>query len=184
MDYPLYRSSLLWHPTKDLCHVDPEIVELSSQCFSGGDVDPVEPDMTIQRRSVPIGEPIVVTGRVVDSNDYPVRRQLLEIWQADAAGRYIHKRDQHSAPIDPNFTSVARCPNDADDHYWFTTIKPGPYPWSNHRMSCGRRKFTSRCSALPSPRGLPRTCISRAIDYSPLTRSPSRSLTTRHVAGR
>lgn len=132
-DYPPYRSSLLRHPTKDLCHVDPEVVELSSPCFSERDVDPVESDLTIQHSGVPIGERIVITGQVVDANNYPVRRQLVEIWQANAAGRYIHKHDQHSAPIDPNFTGVGRCLTDDDGYYRFTTIKPGPYPWRNHR---------------------------------------------------
>ena len=76
---------------------------------------------------------MVVTGRVLDGDGRPVRHQLVEIWQANAGGRYIHKRDQHPAPIDPNFTGVGRCLTDADGTYRFTTIKPGPYPWKNHR---------------------------------------------------
>ena len=75
---------------------------------------------------------MVVTGRVVDGDGRPVRRQLVEIWQANAGGRYIHKRDQHPSPIDPNFTGVGRCLTDDDGYYRFTTIKPGPYPWKNH----------------------------------------------------
>ena len=74
----------------------------------------------------------MVTGRVLDGDGRPVRHQLVEIWQANAAGRYIHKRDQHPAPIDPNFTGVGRTLTDADGSYTFTTIKPGPYPWKNH----------------------------------------------------
>ena len=75
---------------------------------------------------------MVVTGRVVDGDGRPVRNQLVEIWQANAAGRYIHQRDQHPAPLDPNFTGAGRCLTDADGSYRFITIKPGPYPWKNH----------------------------------------------------
>jgi protocatechuate 3,4-dioxygenase beta subunit len=75
---------------------------------------------------------MVVTGRIVDGDGRPVRRQLVEIWQANAGGRYTHKRDQHPAPLDPNFTGVGRCLTDDDGTYRFTTIKPGPYPWRNH----------------------------------------------------
>src|SRR5690625_2985288 len=79
-----------------------------------------------------IGERIRVTGRVLDGEGRPVRNQLVEIWQANSAGRYIHKRDQHPAPIDPNFTGVGRTLTGDDGSYSFTTIKPGPYPWKNH----------------------------------------------------
>ena len=97
------------------------------------DVHPLESDLTIQHSGEPIGERMVVTGRIVDGDGRPVRRQLVEIWQANAGGRYIHKRDQHPSPIDPNFTGVGRCLTDDDGSYRFTTIKPGPYPWKNHR---------------------------------------------------
>ena len=132
LDYPPYRSSLLRHPTKDLHHADPETIELYSPVFGERDVDALESDLTIQHRGEPIGERIVVTGRVLDGDGRPVAHQLVEIWQANASGRYIHKRDQHPAPIDPHFTGVGRCLTDADGTYRFTTIKPGPYPWRNH----------------------------------------------------
>jgi protocatechuate 3,4-dioxygenase beta subunit len=132
LNYPPYRSSLLRHPTKALLHADPEALELSGPCFGERDVDPLDSDLTIQHSGGPIGERIVVTGRVVDGAGRPVRRQLVEIWQANACGRYIHKRDQHPAPLDPNFTGVGRCLTDDDGVYRFTTIKPGPYPWRNH----------------------------------------------------
>ena len=131
-DYPPYRSSLLRHPTKDLHHADPEGVELWAPAFGHRDVGALEADLTIQHGGEPIGERMVVTGRVLDGDGRPVRRQLVEIWQANAGGRYIHKRDQHHAPIDPNFTGVGRCVTGADGTYWFRTIKPGPYPWRNH----------------------------------------------------
>ena len=76
---------------------------------------------------------MVVSGRVLDGDGRPVRHQLVEVWQANAAGRYIHQRDQHPAPLDPNFTGMGRCLTDGDGVYRFTTIKPGPYPWRNHR---------------------------------------------------
>ena len=78
---------------------------------------PLEADLTIQHRGEPVGERMVVTGRVLDGDGRPVRHQLVEIWQANAAGRYIHKRDQHPAPIDPNFTGVGRCLTDGDGTY-------------------------------------------------------------------
>ena len=133
LDYEPYRSSVLRHPTKHPHHADPEGIELWSPVFGHRDVDPLEADLTIAHRGEPVGERMVVTGRVLDGAGRPVRHQLVEIWQANAGGRYIHKRDQHPAAIDPNFTGVGRCLTDADGRYRFTTIKPGPYPWKNHR---------------------------------------------------
>jgi len=132
LDYPPYRSCRLRHPTKDLHHADPETIERSAPCFGEWDVDPLEADLTIGHAGEPLGERITVTGRVVDGGGRPVRRQLVEIWQANAGGRYAHKRDQHPAPLDPNFTGAGRCLTDDDGHYRFTTVKPGPYPWRNH----------------------------------------------------
>ena len=93
---------------------------------------PLEADLTIQDGGEPLGERIVVTGRVLDGQGRPVAGQLVEIWQANAGGRYIHKRDQHPAPLDPHFTGVGRCLTGPDGAYRFQTIKPGPYPWKNH----------------------------------------------------
>jgi protocatechuate 3,4-dioxygenase beta subunit len=132
LDYRPYRSSLLRHPTTQLRDIDPEAVELWAPCFGAGDVAAFESDLTIQHAADPIGERTVVTGRIVDGDGRPVRGQLVEIWQANAAGRYAHQRDQHPAPLDPNFTGVGRCLTDDDGTYRFTTIKPGPYPWRNH----------------------------------------------------
>jgi protocatechuate 3,4-dioxygenase beta subunit len=134
-DYPPYRSSLLRHPTKALQQADPEGVELWSPCFGERDVDPFEADLTIQRGGEPIGERMVLNGRVLDGAGRPVRRQLVEVWQANAGGRYLHQRDQHPAPLDPHFTGMGRCLTDDDGRYRFTTIKPGPYPWRNHHTA-------------------------------------------------
>ncbi|GAB3664550.1 protocatechuate 3,4-dioxygenase subunit beta [Nocardioides korecus] len=132
LDYAPYRSSALRHPTKDLHQADPEQVELLAPVFGHHDVGAAESDLTIQHSGEPVGERIVVAGRVLDGDGRPVRHQLVEIWQANAAGRYLHQRDQHPAPLDPHFTGVGRVLTDADGGYRFTTIKPGPYPWKNH----------------------------------------------------
>ncbi|WP_369373002.1 protocatechuate 3,4-dioxygenase subunit beta [Promicromonospora sp. Populi] len=132
LDWAPYRSSLLRHPTKDLHHADPETIELFAPVFGERDIGALEADLTVQHNGEPIGERIVVRGRVVDGQGRPVRRQLVEVWQANAAGRYVHKRDQHPAPVDPNFTGVGRMLTDDDGWYQFQTIKPGPYPWKNH----------------------------------------------------
>ena len=132
LDYPPYRSSVLRHPNQALHPADPEAAELYAPVFGAQDVDVLESDLTIQHRGEPIGERIVVTGRIIDGDGRPVVNQLVEIWQANAAGRYIHQRDQHPAPLDPNFTGAGRCLTGADGSYRFASIKPGPYPWKNH----------------------------------------------------
>lgn len=132
LDYAAYRSSALRHPSMSPQPADPEGVELLAPVFGHQDVDPVDADLTIQHRGEPLGERTVVTGRVVDGAGRPVSNQLVEIWQANAAGRYVHQRDQHPAPLDPNFTGTGRCLTDDEGVYRFTTIKPGPYPWRNH----------------------------------------------------
>ena len=131
-DFPPYRSSLLRHPTKNPKLVDPETIELWSPAFGQRDVAAIESDLTLQHIGEPQGERMTVEGRVLDSWGRPVRNQLVEIWQANAAGRYIHQRDQHPAPLDPNFTGAGRIVTDDDGFYKFTTIKPGAYPWKNH----------------------------------------------------
>jgi protocatechuate 3,4-dioxygenase beta subunit len=153
LDYPPYRSSILRHPTKALVRADPEAVELFAPVFGPQDVDAVEADLTVAHRGEPLGERIVVTGRVVDGDGRPVAGQLVEVWQANASGRYAHQRDQHPAPLDPNFTGVGRCLTGPGGEYRFTTIKPGPYPWRNHvnawrpahiHFSLFGREFTQR----------------------------------------
>ncbi len=133
LSFTPYRSSTLRHPTKEPRQADPEGAELLAPVFGHCDVDPLEADLTIQHGGVPIGERIAVQGRVVDGDGRPVRRQLVEVWQANAGGRYIHQRDQHPSPADPNFTGVGRCLTDDDGGYRFVTIRPGAYPWRNHR---------------------------------------------------
>jgi protocatechuate 3,4-dioxygenase beta subunit len=95
-------------------------------------VTPADADLTGGHAGEPIGERIIVSGRVTDSDGRPIRRQLVEIWQANAAGRYRHDVDQHPAPLDPNFTGAGRCLTDDEGRYRFVTIRPGEYPWRNH----------------------------------------------------
>ena len=89
-------------------------------------------DLTRQHEGEPLGERIIVSGRVLDGDGRPIRDTLVEIWQANAAGRYLHKGDQHPAPLDPNFSGAGRCVTDDEGRYEFITIKPGAYPWGNH----------------------------------------------------
>ncbi|MFE6690498.1 protocatechuate 3,4-dioxygenase subunit beta [Streptomyces sp. NPDC057743] len=135
-NYPPYRSSALRHPKQPPIPValerDPEAVELASPVFGATDVTELDNDLTRQHPGEPLGERITVSGRLLDRAGRPVRGQLIEIWQANAAGRYAHQRDQHPAPLDPHFTGVGRTLTDDDGHYTFTTIKPGAYPWRNH----------------------------------------------------
>ena len=132
LDYAPYRSSVLRHPTEERQLADPEGVELWAPCFGHADVDDTEADLTSRHTGEPLGERILVTGRVLDGDGRPVRHQLVEIWQANASGRYWHQRDRHPAPLDPNFTGAGRCLTDGDGVYRFQTIKPGAYPWRNH----------------------------------------------------
>ena len=133
LDYPPYRSSLLRHPRNGLHPADPESIELTAPVFGHGDVDPSESDLTAQHAGgQPVGERIVTTGRVLDGHGRPVVGQLVEIWQANASGRYLHRLDQHDASLDPHFTGTGRCLTGSDGSYRFTTVKPGPYPWGNH----------------------------------------------------
>ena len=132
-DYAPYRSSILRHPKQSPIEItDPEAAELYGPVFGVSDVAALDADLTRQHPGEPLGERMTVTGRILDRHGRPIRGQLVEIWQANASGRYAHQRDQHPAPLDPNFTGVGRCLTDGDGRYQFTTIKPGPYPWRNH----------------------------------------------------
>jgi protocatechuate 3,4-dioxygenase beta subunit len=131
-DWPDYRSTGLRGPRKPLLVLPPALSDLSGPVFGEDAVGAGDADLTRQHDGEPLGERIVVTGRVTDSYGMPVRNQLIEIWQANAAGRYRHVVDQHPAPLDPNFTGCGRCLTGDDGRYRFVTIKPGAYPWQNH----------------------------------------------------
>jgi protocatechuate 3,4-dioxygenase beta subunit len=106
--------------------------EVTGPVFGPGDISQTDNDLTRQHEGEPLGERIIVNGRVLDSNGRPIPGTLLEIWQANSAGRYVHVKDQHPAPLDLNFTGAGRTLTDENGAYRFTTIKPGAYPWLNH----------------------------------------------------
>jgi protocatechuate 3,4-dioxygenase beta subunit len=130
--YPDYVSTRLRAPKRPLVILPHTLSETSGPVFGDEPVGELDHDLTQQHAGEPIGQRIIVSGRLLDSDGRPIRRQLVEIWQANAAGRYVHKVDQHPAPLDPNFTGAGRCLTDDDGRYRFVTIKPGSYPWQNH----------------------------------------------------
>jgi protocatechuate 3,4-dioxygenase beta subunit len=130
--YPPYVSSLKRAPTQPPIQLPDTLSENTGPIFSRDIVLPNAFDLTRQRKGQPFGERIVVSGRVVDEDGRPVRDSLVEIWQANAAGRYLHKNDQHDAPLDPNFAGTGQTFTDEEGRYRFITIRPGAYPWRNH----------------------------------------------------
>ena len=129
---PAYVGTRLRSPKQPLIILPHTLSELTGPIYGHESVLPNDADLTKGHSGDPIGERIIVSGRVLDEDGRPIPNTLIEIWQANAAGRYIHVVDQHPAPIDPNFTGAGRCVTDAEGRYRFTTIKPGSYPWKNH----------------------------------------------------
>jgi protocatechuate 3,4-dioxygenase, beta subunit len=130
--YPDYRSTVLRAPKRPLILLPHTLSEITGPVYGHEPIGPLDHDLTRQHAGEPLGERIIVTGRVTDGDGRPVRRSLIEIWQCNAAGRYVHEADRHPAPLDPNFTGAGRCMTDDDGRYRFVTIKPGAYPWNNH----------------------------------------------------
>jgi len=130
--HPAYHSSLKRAPSRPLVLLPPTISEQTGPVFGHHSVQPNDCDLTAQYASAPLGERIVVSGRVLDEDGKPVRGALVEVWQANAAGRYKHKLDAHNAPLDSNFDGCGRALTDGQGQYRFVTIKPGAYPWGNH----------------------------------------------------
>jgi protocatechuate 3,4-dioxygenase beta subunit len=129
---PAYGSTLKRAPSQPLILLPQTLSETTGPVFGQASVASGDSDLTRQHQGEPLGERIIVTGRVLDEDGRPVPHTLVEIWQANAAGRYVHVRDQHPAPLDPNFTGAGRALTDADGRYRFVTVKPGAYPWRNH----------------------------------------------------
>ena len=129
---PAYQSSKKRAPQKPLIIAPHTLSELTGPVYGHEIVQPGDADLTKQHQGEPLGERIVVFGRVLDEDARPVPNTLVELWQCNAAGRYTHLVDQHDAPLDPNFTGAGRAVTDAEGRYQFTTIKPGAYPWGNH----------------------------------------------------
>ena len=130
--YPDYVGTRLRAPKDPLILVPASLSELTGPAFGDGPIGEMDADLTRQHAGEALGERIVVTGRVLGSDGRPLRGQLVEIWQANAAGRYRHSVDTHDAPLDPNFSGRGRCLTDDDGTYRFVTVLPGAYPWGNH----------------------------------------------------
>jgi protocatechuate 3,4-dioxygenase beta subunit len=127
-----YASSIKRAPTKPLVAIPQTLSEVTGPSFGAEIVAPKASDLTLGHSGEPVGERIIVSGRVLDENGRPVAHTVVEIWQANAAGRYRHEVDQHNAPLDPNFTGSGQAVTDAEGRYRFVTIRPGEYPWRNH----------------------------------------------------
>ncbi|HWA12255.1 MAG TPA: protocatechuate 3,4-dioxygenase subunit beta [Burkholderiales bacterium] len=130
--HPPYASTRKRAPTQPLVLLPHTLSELSGPVFGHDTVKEGEHDLTRQHEAAPVGERIIVSGRVLDEGGRPVPQALIELWQCNAAGRYRHRNDRHDAPLDPNFTGCGRAMTDAQGNYRFVTIKPGAYPWRNH----------------------------------------------------
>ena len=130
--HPPYVSSIKRSPTKPLVAMPHTLSEVTGPLFGSESVDAMASDLTRQHSGEPLGERIIVSGRLLDEDGRPVTQALIEVWQANAAGRYLHKVDQHNAPLDPNFTGCGHTITDSEGRYRFVTIKPGAYPWGNH----------------------------------------------------
>ncbi|HLX45490.1 MAG TPA: protocatechuate 3,4-dioxygenase subunit beta [Bryobacteraceae bacterium] len=127
-----YRSSIGRVPSKPLIQLPPTISELSGPVYGHDSIGETDNDLTRQHPGDPLGERVILTGRVLDEDGRAVPHTLIEIWQANAAGRYSHAKDNHRAPLDPNFTGAGRTLTNANGEYRFVTVKPGAYPWRNH----------------------------------------------------
>lgn len=129
LDSPGYGSTKLRHPSRPLVLLPQKLTELTGPLLGPGRISATDNDLTLRE---PQGQRIIVHGRVLDGDGKPVPDSLVEIWQANAGGRYKHAADRWPSPVDPNFEGVGRTLTDASGCYTFTTIKPGAYPWQNH----------------------------------------------------
>ncbi|MBU6483590.1 MAG: protocatechuate 3,4-dioxygenase subunit beta [Betaproteobacteria bacterium] len=130
---PAYKTSVLRSPQKSLISLQNSLSEITGPVFGTDELGPLDNDliMNYAKTGLPVGERIVVHGQVLDENGHPVKNALVEVWQANAGGRYRHRNDTYIAPIDPNFGGCGRALTDENGRYFYRTIKPGPYPWRN-----------------------------------------------------
>jgi protocatechuate 3,4-dioxygenase beta subunit len=133
--YPGYRSTLLRSPKEPLVELAPEAFDVPGPLVPRGFVRDKDNDLTVKGASAPLGEKMILVGRLLDADGRPIRDALVEIWQANASGRYHHVGDNHDAPLDPNFHGIGRTFTDAEGRYRFVTVKPGSYPWGNHSFA-------------------------------------------------
>ena len=132
IDYGGYRSTRYRAPTRPLLTLPEEFHSLTGPVFGEDAIEDGDSDLTHQHGGEALGERINVSGRVLDTDGRPIRGALVEVWQANAGGRYRHQVDDHPSPLDPNFSGAGRCLTGDDGTYRFVTVKPGPYPWRNH----------------------------------------------------
>ncbi len=133
LDHPPYKSTQLRHPREPLVYAPQTLTEVTGPRLGPLRVlGPQDADLTAQHAGEPIGERLLVLGRVMDTEGKPLRDTLVEIWQANAGGRYRHAWGAWPTPLDPNFSGAGRCLTDDEGRFRFVTIKPGPYPWGNH----------------------------------------------------
>ena len=130
--YPDYTSTVLRAPKRPLVRVPDDFHQAPGPVFGMIPVGELDYDLTSQHGGEPLGERIIISGRVLDGDGRPIPNTLVEVWQANAAGRYVDPADRHPAPLDPNFTGAGRCRTDGEGRYRFVTVKPGAYPWKNH----------------------------------------------------
>jgi protocatechuate 3,4-dioxygenase, beta subunit len=130
--HPDYVATRTRAPKRPLVPLPHTLSEITGPVYGHEDVGELEHDLTRQHEDEPLGERIILHGRVLDGDERPVRNTLVELWQANSAGRYRHEVDAHPAPLDPNFSGAGRCVTDDEGRYRFITIKPGAYPWRNH----------------------------------------------------
>ena len=133
--YPAYGSTRLRAPREPLVDVPAGTLDIAGPLIPPGFVKGKDNDLTAHGNAAPLGEKMIVAGRLLDADGRAIRRSLVEIWQANASGRYAHPGDTHDAPLDPNFIGVGRTFTDDDGWYRFVTIKPGAYPWANHAFA-------------------------------------------------
>jgi protocatechuate 3,4-dioxygenase beta subunit len=132
LDYPGYKSTALRHPKRPLIELPRGLTELSAPVLGEDRIGALDNDLTRQHDGEPQGQRIIVHGRVIEEDGRPVPNTLVEVWQANAGGRYFHRVDNWPSPLDPNFTGLGRTLTDDTGYFRFITIKPGAYPWGNH----------------------------------------------------
>ena len=130
--HPDYKATQIRAPAQPLIPLAHTLSEVTGPVYGDRPVGELDNDLTRQHGGEPIGERMILHGRVLDGDGRPVRGTLVEVWQANSAGRYRHARELHPAPLDPNFDGGGRTLTDDEGRYRFTTIKPGAYPWGNH----------------------------------------------------
>lgn len=132
--YPDYKSTVVRNPKQPLIMVPEELTDIRMPVYGDSNIGEFDNDLTKNARvnGEPLGERIIVHGKVMDENGRGIPNVLIEVWQCNSTGRYVHKVDQHDAPLDPNFNGAGRMLTDQEGNYHFYTIRPGAYPWGNH----------------------------------------------------